>query len=50
MGIIAPVAASGRVPELVALAAIVIGMRVIRNDVFAALLGVAAVAVARAML
>jgi uncharacterized membrane protein len=50
MGIVAPVAASGRLPELLALGAIVIGMRFIRNDVFAALVGVAVVAVARAVL
>jgi uncharacterized membrane protein len=47
IGIVAPVAARGNVPELVALAAIVLAMRWISNDLVAGLAGVAIVAALR---
>jgi uncharacterized membrane protein len=47
VGIVAPVAARGNAVELTALLAIGIAMRVINNDLFAALIGVAVVAIGR---
>jgi uncharacterized membrane protein len=47
IGIVAPVAASGRLPELVALAVILLVTRVAGNDVVAAFAGIAAVALMR---
>lgn len=50
IGIVAPVAMSGRVPELLGLGAILGLMKLVGNDVVAALSGVAAVAVTRLVL
>ncbi|MGL4634630.1 MAG: AzlD family protein [Beijerinckiaceae bacterium] len=47
VGIVVPVAARGRLPEIIALVAIVIVMRFARNDLIAAFAGVGVVAVAR---
>jgi uncharacterized membrane protein len=47
VGIVAPVAAHGSAVELTALVAIGIAMRLINNDLFAALVGVAVVALGR---
>lgn len=47
IGIVAPVAVSGRVPELLGLGAILGVMTLLRNDVVAALSGVAVVALSR---
>ncbi len=47
IGIVAPVAMSGRVPELLGLAVILIMMKLSRNDVVAALSGVAVVGLCR---
>jgi uncharacterized membrane protein len=49
LGIIAPVAAKGRPPELAALLVITVLMRVMKSDVAAALAGVATVAAGRAL-
>ena len=50
VGIVAPVAAKGNTIELAALAAIIITMRVIKNDLLAALVGVGVVALGRNLL
>ena len=47
IGIVMPSAASGRVPELVGLVAVVVAMKLVRNDLVAALCGAAAVAICR---
>jgi uncharacterized membrane protein len=47
VGIVAPVAAKGNIIELTALVAIGITMRVIKNDLIAALVGVGVVALGR---
>lgn len=50
LGIVAPAAARGELPELLGLGVIVGVMRLSRNDLLAALAGVATVAVSRAAL
>jgi uncharacterized membrane protein len=50
VGIVVPVAARGNVPEILALVAIVIVMRLVPNDLIAAFTGVGVVAVARYLL
>lgn len=47
IGIVLPSAVSGRVPELVGLAVVGVAMKLVGNDVVAALAGAAAVAVCR---
>ncbi|MGV3569710.1 MAG: AzlD family protein [Ramlibacter sp.] len=47
IGIVLPSAVSGKVPELVGLAVVGVAMKLVGNDVVAALLGAAAVAVCR---
>jgi uncharacterized membrane protein len=47
IGIVLPVAAKGNVPELLALATVALAMRVVRDDMIAAMIGVFAVAAAR---
>jgi uncharacterized membrane protein len=47
VGIVAPVVAAGRIPELIGLAVVVIAFKVSGSDVVAALAGVAAVALMR---
>lgn len=49
IGIVLPSAVSGRVPELVGLAVVGLAMKLVGNDVVAALAGAAAVAVCRAL-
>lgn len=50
IGIVMPSLSAGRLPELIALAAVVLVMKLVRNDLAAALAGAAAVAVARWLL
>jgi uncharacterized membrane protein len=50
IGIVMPAASAGRLPELVALAAVGITMRIWRNDLAAALAGAATVALFRWLL
>jgi uncharacterized membrane protein len=47
IGIVAPVAAAGKVPELIGLGLVLLLMKVTGNDFLAALSGIAAVAIAR---
>jgi uncharacterized membrane protein len=47
IGIVAPVAATGKVPELIGLGLVLLLMKVTGNDFLAALSGIAAVAIAR---
>ncbi len=47
VGIATPALSSGKPPEMIALAAVLITMRLTRNDLIASVVGVAAVAVAR---
>ena len=47
IGIVMPSAAAGRVPELVGLAVVGVGMKVAKNDLVAALAGAFAVAICR---
>jgi uncharacterized membrane protein len=47
IGIVAPVAASGRIPELLGLAAVLLVMKLAGSDLAAALAGVAVVALTR---
>ena len=47
VGIVTPVAARGNLPELAALAAILVTMRFTNNDLIGAIIGVATVAVLR---
>jgi uncharacterized membrane protein len=49
VGIVAPVAARGHLPELAALAAVFVAMRLTGNDLLAALAGVTVVALLRAL-
>jgi uncharacterized membrane protein len=50
VGIVAPVAARGNLPEILALAAIVVVMRFVPNDLIAAFTGVGVVAAVRYLL
>lgn len=50
IGIVAPVAATGRIPELLGLAAVLLVMKIFGSDVAAALAGVGTVALARLFL
>jgi uncharacterized membrane protein len=47
IGIVAPVAAKGQPAELLGIAAVILAMKVIDNDLLAALAGVVVVAIAR---
>ena len=47
IGIVMPSAAAGRPPEIVGLLAVVVVMKLVRNDMAAALAGAAAVAICR---
>ncbi len=47
VGIVTPAATSGRLPELLGLLAVGLAMKLVRNDLAAALAGAATVAVAR---
>jgi uncharacterized membrane protein len=50
VGIVVPVAARGNLPEILALVAIMVAMRLVPNDLIAAFTGVGVVAVARYLL
>ena len=50
IGIVTPAVAAGKVPELMGLAAVVLAMKLVRNDLAAAVAGAATVAVCRALL
>lgn len=50
LGIVAPAAMRGELPELLGLGVIVLVMRATRNDLIAAMAGVATVALCRALL
>jgi uncharacterized membrane protein len=47
IGIVLPVAATGRIPELIGLAVVLLAMKLSGNDLVAALAGVVVVALAR---
>lgn len=50
IGIVLPVAMKGNIPELIALAAVALAMRFVRDDMIAAMIGVFAVAIGRWMI
>jgi uncharacterized membrane protein len=50
IGIVTPAVAAGKLPELIALLVVGIIMKLVRNDLVAALAGVATVALCRALL